>query len=123
MKLTKSCSCFVHTQQSSLQKRMLSSPYIPFIKSAKVARLLCQIIPIQCPFEHDIKLFDHTIFHILPLCKLNPFYEQVVNLRFVCLSYLADECGEDVTVYCQERKYTLSYSKLIVTRGPLLILN
>ncbi|OKH57096.1 Mo-dependent nitrogenase C-terminal domain-containing protein [Scytonema sp. HK-05] len=33
---------------------------------------------------------------IPPLRKLNPAYEQVVSLRFKALSYLADECGEDV---------------------------
>ena len=60
----------------------------------KVARLLCQIIPASCPFERDIQVFGHTLFHIPPLCKLNPFYEQFVGLRFRALCYLADECGE-----------------------------
>lgn len=67
------------------------------IHDPKVARLLCKLIPAQCPFERNIK-FSHTVFHIPPLCKLNPLYEQVVSLRFRCLSYLADECGEDVTL-------------------------
>jgi len=67
------------------------------IHDPKVARLLCKLIPAQCPFERNIKLFSHTVFHIPPLCKLNPLYEQVVSLRFRSLSYLADECGEDVT--------------------------
>jgi hypothetical protein len=70
------------------------------VHNPKLARLLCKIIPAQCPFERDIKLFGHTVFHIPPLCELNPLYEQVVSLRFKCLSYLADECGEDVTLYC-----------------------
>lgn len=70
------------------------------INNPKVARFLCQLIPAQCPFEHDIKFFSHTVFHIPPLCKLNPLYEQVISLRFKALSYLADECGEDVTIYC-----------------------
>lgn len=64
------------------------------IHNPKVARLLCYIIPNRCPFEREIKFFDRTIFRIPPLCKLNPFYEQVVSLRFKCLCYLADECGE-----------------------------
>nr|WP_317110593.1 Mo-dependent nitrogenase C-terminal domain-containing protein [Chroococcidiopsis sp. SAG 2025] len=34
------------------------------------------------------------------MCKLNPLYEQVVALRFKALTYLADECGEDVSLYC-----------------------
>lgn len=70
------------------------------IHNPKVARFLCKIIPAQCPFERNLKLFGHAIFHIPPLCKLNPVYEQVVGLRFRSLSYLADECGEDVTLYC-----------------------
>jgi hypothetical protein len=34
------------------------------------------------------------------MCKLNPFYEQVVGIRFRSLCYLADVCGEDITAYC-----------------------
>ncbi len=70
------------------------------VHDPKLARLLCKLIPAYCPFERDIKLFGHTVFHIPPLCKLNPLYEQVVGLRFRCLSYLVDECGEDLTAYC-----------------------
>lgn len=66
------------------------------IHDPKVARFLCKLIPSQCPFERNIK-FRHNVFHIPPLCKLNPLYEQVVRLRFRALSYLADECGEDIT--------------------------
>lgn len=69
------------------------------IHDPKVARFLCKMIPSQCPFERDIKLFGHKIVHIPPLCKLNPLYEQLVGLRFRALSYLADECGEDVSEY------------------------
>ena len=70
------------------------------IKSQKLARLLCKFIPSQCPFEREVKIGDRTLFHIPPMCKLNPLYEQVVGLRFRALCYLADECGEDVTPYC-----------------------
>ena len=70
------------------------------INNRKLAHLLCKIIPAQCPFERDIKLFGRKLFHIPPMCKLNPLYEQVVGLRFKALCYLADECGEDVTAYC-----------------------
>ncbi|MCX7594460.1 MAG: Mo-dependent nitrogenase C-terminal domain-containing protein [Fischerella sp.] len=70
------------------------------IQNPNVAHFLCKVIPAQCPFEWNIKLFNQVVFHIPPLCKLNPFYEQLVTLRFKCLSYLADECGEDVTPYC-----------------------
>ncbi|MUL36680.1 Mo-dependent nitrogenase C-terminal domain-containing protein [Gloeocapsopsis dulcis] len=70
------------------------------IHDPKVARFLCKMIPPQCPFERDVKLFGKKIVHIPPLCKLNPLYEQLVGLRFRALSYLADECHEDVTEYC-----------------------
>jgi tellurite resistance protein len=70
------------------------------IHDPKLARLLCKFIPSQCPFERDIVLFGHKIVHIPPLCKLNPLYDQTVGLRFRALSYLADDCGEDVSAYC-----------------------
>lgn len=69
------------------------------IHDPRVARFLCKMIPSQCPFERDIKLFDRKIVHIPPLCKLNPLYEQLVGLRFRALTYLADECKEDVSQY------------------------
>jgi tellurite resistance protein len=70
------------------------------IHDPKVAHFLCKMIPPQCPFERDVKLFGHKVVHIPPLCKLNPLYEQLVGLRFRSLSYLADDCGEDVSTYC-----------------------
>ncbi len=70
------------------------------IHNPKLAHFLCKLIPAQCPFERDITLFGRKLFHIPPMCKLNPLYEQVVTLRFKALCYLADECGEDVTAYC-----------------------
>jgi tellurite resistance protein len=69
------------------------------IQDPRVARFLCKMIPSQCPFERDVTLFGRKIVHIPPLCKINPLYEQLVGLRFRALSYLADECGEDVTPY------------------------
>lgn len=70
------------------------------IHDPSVARFLCKMIPPQCPFERDVKLFGHKVVHIPPMCKINPLYEQLVGLRFRALSYLADDCGEDVTPYC-----------------------
>jgi tellurite resistance protein len=69
------------------------------IQDPRVARFLCKMIPSQCPFERDVKLFGRKVVHIPPLCKLNPLYDQLVGLRFRALSYLADECGEDVSEY------------------------
>ncbi|MBF2063062.1 MAG: Mo-dependent nitrogenase C-terminal domain-containing protein [Calothrix sp. C42_A2020_038] len=70
------------------------------VKNSKLAHFLCKLIPSQCPFERDVVVFGKKLFHIPPMCKLNPFYEQVVGLRFKALCYLADVCGEDVTAYC-----------------------
>jgi hypothetical protein len=69
------------------------------ICDSKMARSLCKLIPAHCPFERKIRLFNRTILYIPPLCKLNPFYEQLVALRFKSLTYLVDHCEEDITVY------------------------
>ena len=69
------------------------------VGDSRVARFVCKMVPSQCPFEREIKLFGRKIVHIPPLCKLNPLYEQLVGLRFRSLSYLADECKEDVSEY------------------------
>jgi hypothetical protein len=65
-----------------------------------LAHRLCKFIPAQCPFERDINVFGKTLFHIPPMCKLNPVYEEVVGLRFKAMCYLADTCGEDISQYC-----------------------
>lgn len=70
------------------------------IQDPKLARFLFKMIPPQCPFERDVKLFGHKLVHIPPLCKLNPLYDQLVGLRFRSLSYLADNCKEDISAYC-----------------------
>ena len=70
------------------------------IQDETMAHFICQIIPAQCPFEREICLFGRTVGRIPPLCQLNPFYEEVVSLRFRALCYLADECGKDIGYYC-----------------------
>lgn len=69
------------------------------VTEAQTAHRLARLIPAQCPFERDIELFGRTIAHIPPLCQLNPFYQELVALRFKALCYLADECGEDISAY------------------------
>ncbi|MCT7983109.1 Mo-dependent nitrogenase C-terminal domain-containing protein [Laspinema sp. A4] len=66
------------------------------IRDPDVARLLYKLIPAQCPFARDIKIGGRVILQIPPLCKLNPFYEQLMGLRFRALCYLVDECGIDI---------------------------
>ncbi|MCC5640303.1 Mo-dependent nitrogenase C-terminal domain-containing protein [Nostoc sp. CHAB 5844] len=70
------------------------------IHNTQLAHFLCRVIPSQCPFERDVTMFGRKLFHIPAMCKLNPLYEQLVSLRFRSLCYLADECGEDITIYC-----------------------
>lgn len=70
------------------------------ISNPHLAHWICQVIPTQCPFERDVKVFGYTLFHIPPLCKLNPIYDQLMGVRFRALTFLADVCGEDVTAYC-----------------------
>jgi tellurite resistance protein len=69
------------------------------VHDSRLARFICKMVPPQCPFERDITLFGHKIVHIPPMCKLNPLYDQLVGLRFRSLSYLADECKEDISEY------------------------
>lgn len=70
------------------------------VHDPRLAHLLVQLIPAQCPFERDVVLFGRKLLHIPPMCKLNPVYDELVGLRFRALSYLADECGEDVSALC-----------------------
>lgn len=70
------------------------------VHNPELAHRLCKLIPSQCPFERDVKVLGKTLFHIPPMCKLNPLYNEVVALRFRAMCYLADECGEDVSCYC-----------------------
>lgn len=60
------------------------------INNYKVAQLLCKLIPASCPFERDISLGEYT-FHIPSLCKLNPFYESLIILRFRALNYITEQ--------------------------------
>lgn len=69
------------------------------VNDPKVAHFICKMIPPQCPFERDVTLFGRKIVHIPPMCKINPLYEQLVGLRFRALSYLADDCSEDISKY------------------------
>ncbi|MEM9905211.1 MAG: Mo-dependent nitrogenase C-terminal domain-containing protein [Cyanobacteria bacterium P01_D01_bin.44] len=69
------------------------------VEDPRLARFVCKMIPPQCPFERDVKLFGKKVVHIPPMCKLNPLYDQMVGLRFRALSYLADDCQEDISEY------------------------
>lgn len=88
---------------SRMGSRLFNLPQQQFaikVHHPRVAKLICKVIPACCPFERDVQILGRTLLHIPPLCKLNPFYNQLMELRFRALSYLADECGEDITGYC-----------------------
>ena len=70
------------------------------IESASLAHRICKLIPSQCPFEREIKILGRTLIKIPPMCKLNPLYNELISLRFRAICYLADTCGEDVSIYC-----------------------
>ncbi|AFY70743.1 Mo-dependent nitrogenase family protein [Thalassoporum mexicanum PCC 7367] len=70
------------------------------IKDQRLAKFICKVVPAQCPFERDVYLFGKKIMHIPAMCKINPLFDQLMGLRFKSLSYLADECGQDVSKYC-----------------------
>ncbi|MEO1068697.1 MAG: Mo-dependent nitrogenase C-terminal domain-containing protein [Cyanobacteria bacterium J06638_6] len=69
------------------------------VETPRRAHKVAELIPAQCPFERNIVLWGHSIVHVPPLCKLNPLYNELVELRFRALCYLADECGEDISAY------------------------
>lgn len=89
----------LHSEQPDLLHPMKDWLDDMDVQDPRVARLICKMIPPQCPFERDVKLFGHKIVHIPPLCKINPLYEQLVGLRFRALSYLADDCKEDISEF------------------------
>lgn len=70
------------------------------IHDPRIAKFLCKAIPSQCPFERDVFLFGRKLMHIPAMCQINPLYDQLIGLRFRSLSFLADECGEDVSEFC-----------------------
>lgn len=69
------------------------------VKNCQFARSVCRLIPGQCPFEREVKVFGRTLIRIPPLCKLNPLYDELIGLRLRALSYLAEVSGEEVTKY------------------------
>ncbi|CAN1211268.1 Mo-dependent nitrogenase C-terminal domain-containing protein [Tumidithrix helvetica PCC 7403] len=59
------------------------------IRDRRFANLICHLIPASCPFERDITAFGKT-YHIPPLCKINPLFEEVSGLRFRASNFLSE---------------------------------
>lgn len=68
------------------------------IKEKQTARFIVKLIPAQCPFEREVKMWGRVLFRIPPLCKFNPLYEQLIGLRFRALCFLVDSCDDDIKV-------------------------
>jgi hypothetical protein len=72
------------------------------ISTKETAEKIVNLIPSNCPFAREIRVFNLAIFRIPPLCRLNPFYEDLMILRFRALSFLGGiGMAEDITPYCQ----------------------
>lgn len=106
--MIQSVSLMPHQQPSTLDYirlavQRLVGPQLAKInvEDPQIAHRICQLIPAQCPFERDVILFGHKLLHIPAMCKLNPVYNEVMELRFRALVYLAEHCGEDVSQYCR----------------------
>jgi hypothetical protein len=59
------------------------------IGNQKQANLLYNLIPSACPFARTLKLGTFELV-IPPLCKINPFYDNLMMLRFKAQCYLAE---------------------------------
>ncbi|MCU0537870.1 MAG: Mo-dependent nitrogenase C-terminal domain-containing protein [Hydrococcus sp. Prado102] len=70
------------------------------IQEERLARRIIKLIPAQCPFAREVRIFGRVILRIPALCKFNPLYEQLIALRFRALCFLVEQCGEDITPYC-----------------------
>lgn len=53
----------------------------------QLAQLIVRLIPATCPFNKTIRVAGLS-FTVPSICKLNPFYDQLINLRCVALSKL-----------------------------------
>ena len=60
------------------------------IRTEKGATAICRLIPANCPFNKTVRIGKIKLFTIPPLCKLNPFYNELVGLRFRAECYLVE---------------------------------
>jgi Mo-dependent nitrogenase C-terminus len=93
------------TQQNKYQSLSVLQSLKQWIEATEIdeerlARRIVKLIPATCPLKSEVRLFGRVILRIPALCKLNPLYEQLMTLRFRAMSFLADQCGEDITPYC-----------------------
>lgn len=58
------------------------------VRNEAQANLLCNLIPSACPFARTLHMGKLKLV-IPPLCKVNPFYDDLMLLRFKAQCYLA----------------------------------
>ncbi len=68
------------------------------INNIAIARLICRLIPAQCPFARTISWKQRKLIVIPPLCKINPLYDELMELRFRALCFLADQPSESIYI-------------------------
>jgi hypothetical protein len=53
-----------------------------------LARIICAVIPAACPFARTFTVGKLSVT-VPPVCKINPFYDKFMELRFQALTELS----------------------------------
>ncbi len=59
------------------------------------ARWVCRLVPNVCSRGYDLRCLGYTILHLPSLCKLNPLYDELLDLRFRAAEFLYEQSGSD----------------------------
>lgn len=84
---------------SSKSPSLLASPLSPArawlnafeVRQVWIARWICRLIPNTCSTGYDLRLFGRTWLHLPSPCALNPFTEELVDLRFRAADFLFEQ--------------------------------
>lgn len=76
------------------------------VENPQTAHRIVSLIPADCPFERDLKLFGRVIAHIPPMCKINLFIEPEVpgdpfevSDAETMLNYINEKAGKPHRVF------------------------
>ena len=58
------------------------------ISNVYVAQWICRLVPNTCSEGYDLRLLGRTWLHFPPFCKLNPFADELLELRFRAADFL-----------------------------------
>lgn len=53
-----------------------------------VAQMICHLVPNTCSSAHEIRFFDRTWFTVPSICQVNPFKDELIDLRFRAADFL-----------------------------------